>query len=258
MTPDFLFDWPPWGMFLFVLAMTGIVAVVIHQVLKTAIAKRSLTRISDLSPMLQTLCGTLFVLSVTFLANTVWTTEDRAGEIVHAEARSLRVIRTYMDAMTGPAHDAFLKLTQDYAAASAAEWETMAEQGGSPQAEAALSAIYRAVLQGFSAGDDNRLLQQRMLVELDELSSARAQRITMAQEIVSGGQWFTVVALALLFLSVIGICHARWPASRAVALGIITLAISISLFVIVVHDRPFYGQQQVTPQPVLEAAGLAG
>ncbi|MFT3988180.1 hypothetical protein [Aestuariivirga sp.] len=238
--------------------MTGLVAAVIYQILKTAVAGRLLAHVSDLSPILQTLCGTLFVLSVTFLANSVWATENQAGEAVHAEARTLRVIRTYMDSMTGPAHDTFLKLTQDYASASAAEWDTMAEHGGSPQAEAALSGIYRAVLLGFSAGEDNRLLQQRMLVELDELSSARAQRLTMAQDVVSGGQWFTVISLALLFLSVIGICHGRWPASRALALSVITLAISISLFVIVVHDRPFYGQQQVTPHPVLEAAGLAG
>ena len=215
--PDFLFDWPPAGMFLFVLCVTGLIALAIHLVLCLPAVIRGLARIADMSPMLQTLCGTLFVLSVTFLANSVWAIEDRASEIVNEEARSIRVIRTYMDSMAGATQDGFAKLIQDYATASAAEWDAMAERGGSPEAEAALSAIYRAVVQGFASGDANRTLQQRMLVALDQLSVARAQRLTMAQEVVSGGQWFTVSALALLFLCVIGICHGRSPAARAAA-----------------------------------------
>jgi hypothetical protein len=254
MPPEFLYHWTQGGMFLFVLIFTGIVAFVFHCVLLLAPVKRALVPIASLSPVLQTLCGTLFVLSVTFLANTVWHTEDRAIETVNSEARSLRVIHTYLDSMTGPSHDSIARFMEGYAKATAAEWNGMAEIGGSPAAEASLADLYRAVVQGFSQGEANKLLQQRLLASLDALSLARSQRLSMAKDFVSGGQWFTVFSLGLLLLVVIATCHAQSAPSRATALTFTSFAIALSVFVIIAHDRPFIGRLAIQPQPILDAA----
>ena len=87
----------------------------------------------------------------------------------------------------------------------------------SGQAEAALRNIYAAVIKGFSEGEQNRLMQQRLLAALDDLSEARQQRLSMAQNVVSLGQWVLVIGLGLLLLisgrraaCALTAAHARW------------------------------------------------
>ncbi|MFN0191760.1 MAG: DUF4239 domain-containing protein [Aestuariivirga sp.] len=257
MPPDFLYSWSQGGVFLFLLLVTGLIACAMHGILLAKPVKRAILSLAALSPVLQTLCGTLFVLSVTFLASTVWHTEDRAGETVNTEARSIRVIHTYLDQMTGPSQESLSRLIIGYAKATADEWDGMAQHGGSPAAEEALSDLYSAVVKGFSEGETNRLLQQRLLAALDTLSLARAQRLSMANDFVSSGQWFTVFSLGFLLLIVIAVCHAQSAPARAAALTFTCFAIALSVFVIIAHDRPFVGRLAIQPQPILDAAGLS-
>ena len=257
MPPDFIYSWPASGMFLAILAGAGAIAILLHLLFLTRPLMNLSKGVSDLSPVLMTLCGTLFVLSVTFLANSVWQVENDARETVNAEARSLKVIKIYMGSMTGPSHDSFVRLLAGYGSAAAREWPDMARNGHSLEAEQRLKDVYTSVVVGFAQGEQNRVLQQRLLAALDQLSTARQQRLSMAQEVVSGGQWFTVTALGLLLMSVIAICHGRFPKARAVALSAVTLAITISLFVILAHDRPFVGLNAISPKPVMTAAGAA-
>lgn len=253
---DIVYQLPPAGIFLVLLIKTGLVAFVLHKVMGSPRLKSFNQRLTGMSPAVMTLCGTLFVLSVTFLANIVWMSEDRARETVNAEARAIRVNEDYMAAMTGPARDGLTRLISDYGRAVKAEWPEMSETGGSPQAEQTIKDLYGAVIRGFAEGDQNRLMQQRLLVALDQLSTARQQRLSMAQDVVSGGQWFLVTVLGLLLLVVIALGHAHDRLPRAVALTAMTAAISVALYVILVHDRPFVGYNAVSPQPILWAAGL--
>jgi hypothetical protein len=255
MLPDVVYELTEGGMFLLVLLVTGLFAFAIDRLIRWRRFAALVGELADLSPVLQALCGTMFVLAVTFLASAVWQTEHRARESVNEEARNLRIIRIYTDSMSGPAHDGILKLIKDYAQAVQAEWPVMIYEGPLLQAEQQLAALYRATILGFAEGELNRTLQQRLLTALDGLSQARQERLTIAQDHVSGGQWFIVAFMALLLLAVIAICHAKSPHARAVALSIITLAISISLFVILAHDWPFVGRLAVTPAPILEATG---
>lgn len=254
MPPDFLYYWSPAGMFFFVLLCAGMLAFALHAILLFAPVKRVFTHLVALSPVLQTLCGTLFVLSVTFLASTVWQTDGRAREVVNTEARNIRVIHTYLESVTGPSRDGITRLIESYAKATAEEWNGMAEHGGSPAAETALTDLYRAALRGFAEGEANKVLQQRLLASLDALSIARSQRLIMAKDFVSGGQWFTVFSLGLLLLAVIAACHAQSAPSRAAALTFTSFAIALSVFVIIAHDRPFIGRLAIQPQAILDAA----
>jgi hypothetical protein len=257
MPPDFIYSWSATGMFLAILVGVSATALALHIVFFVSPMARLSKAVADLSPVLMTLCGTLFVLNVTFLANSVWQIENDARETVNAEARSLKVIKTYMEAMTGPSRDGFARIIGTYAQAVEAEWPMMTSSAHRAPAESQLKDIYSAAIEGFSAGDQNRTLQQRILASLDQLSNARQQRLSMAQEVVSGGQWFTVTMLGLLLMLVIAICHGRFPLARAVALSAVTMAITVSLFVILAHDRPFVGLNAISPQPILNAARAA-
>jgi hypothetical protein len=258
MPPDFLYRLPHGVMFLVILAAVGGVALALHLLTERWPAKEAKQRLSELSPVTMTLSGTLFALSVTFLANSVWTTEDHARQMVNTEARDIRVMKLYMDQLTGPTQDGFDHLITAYANAVAAEWDGMTDPAMRVPAETELRNLYAAVIKGLSEGEQNRLLQQRLLVALDGLSAARQQRLSTAQEVVSAGQWLLVAGLGLLLLAMVALGHARFRLPRGVALAAMTAAITLALFVIVVHDRPFVGYSQLTPQPILRAAGVEG
>lgn len=248
--------WPLWLQFPAVLLLVGLVAAGFYWLMKWQSLGAWQQRIASLSPVLQTICGTLFVFSVTFLANSVWSTQDKASLAADEEARSLRIIRTYMDAMTGPSRDGMDKLLQDYGHALVLEWNQMVEHGSLPLAEQRLGDIYNAVLHGFSDGELNRTLQSRILDSLDTMSKARQERLTIAQETVTNEQWFTVIVLALLLLGVVAICHHHSAPARKLALTLITLAIAVPLFSVVTHDHPFEGYNAVNPHEILQAAGI--
>lgn len=254
MPPDFVYELPETGMFLLILGVTGAVAGLVHAAFLLRPLGRLSERAADLSPAIQALCGTLFVLSVTFLANGVWQSEQRARETVHDEARNIRIIRTYLGAMVGSSEESLLRIVSNYGRAVESEWPRMSSMDGNARSEVELHAIYDATLLGLAEGDQNRVLQQRILAALDNLSQARQQRLSMAREVVSGGQWFMVTALAFLLIIVIAVSHGRFPVARLIALAAISLAIAIALFVILSHDRPFVGRLAITPVAITEAA----
>jgi len=260
MPVDFIFDLPAAGIFATVFATVAVIALLLHLFLcLPRVAKRA-ARLSDVSPTMITVCGALFGLSVTFLANSVWNTEDQAREAVSGEARAIRVMEVYLDATQEPPHTDLYRMLAEYGQGVAQEWNSMANgaSGTGAQAEQSLRDIYSAVIRDVSHGDQDRLLQQRLLVELDALSIARQQRLSIAQDVVSFPQWVLVMGLGLLLMIMVAINHAPFPLARSVALAAVTLAVSFMLFVIVQHDRPFRGDTALRPDSILNAAGAEG
>lgn len=256
MPPEFLLSLAPAGIFAFVFLAVGAVSLIILGIFQLPFMIRASTRLAEVSPAVLTVTGAIFALSVTFLASAVWNSEDKAREAVYAEARSIRIMETYMEAMTAPVRDGLARLIADYGQAVENEWPDMAQNGGAMAAEHSLRKIYAAVIQVFSDGDENRLVQRQLLDTLDALSVARQQRLAMAQDVVSAGQWVLVMGLGVVLLVVFAIGHARFRIARQIVLGILTVLISIVLFVIVLHHNPFAGPFAQTPEQILKAAAL--
>ena len=256
MPPDFVFLLPPAGIFAIVFATVGLVALLLHLFFNLARVQKRVPPLANLSMAVVTVAGALFGLSITFLANSVWNTEDRARETVNAEARSIRVMEVYLDATREPPHADLYNLLAAYGQGVADEWGGMYGHGPGGAAERALRSLYTTVVKGFGDSQEDRVLQQHLLSALDLLSTARQQRLSMAQDIVSLPQWLLVLGLGLVLLVMMAVTHAQFRVARRVALATITVAMSIMLFVIVQHDRPFIGHASLTPEPILRAAGV--
>ena len=89
-------------------------------------------------------------------------------------------------------------------------------------AEVALRTIYGAVIRGLAEGDQNRLLQQRLLTSLDDLSAARQERLSIAENYVSVSQWTLVVGLGIVLLFVVTLNHITTPLARKVAVAAVS------------------------------------
>lgn len=253
--PDFIYELTPPLLFLVVVAAVGAVALAIQLVIRLPRVAKAAPQLAQMSTAVSTIAGAIFGLSMTFLANSVWSTEDSAHAAVNAEARAVRVMDLYMDSLTAPAYDGMAKLIENYGKAVANEWDAMSVDDYGTPAEVALRTIYGAVIKGLAEGDQNRLLQQRLLTSLDELSAARQERLSIAENYVSISQWTLVTGLGTVLLIVVTLSHAAFPLARRVAVTAVVMAISIMLYVILLHDRPFIGYAAVTPDPILKATG---
>jgi hypothetical protein len=257
MPPHFIYLLPPAGILAMVFVTVAVIALLLHLLFFWPRLGHFNDHLAKMSPVVLAISGTVFGLSVSFLANSVWINEDRAWETVYAEARSMRVMENYIEALDPASRDALYKLIEHYGNAVQAEWPDMAVSGAAPAAEKALQDIYAAVIRDLGEGDRDRVLQQRILTALDSLSAARQERLSMAQNVVSAGQWILVTGLGFLLLVMTASLHAKLPVTRALALGAITMAISFMTFVIVMHDQPFRGYRAIPPEAILKASYAA-
>ena len=154
--PDFIFDLPALGIFLTVFATVSVVALLLHLLFSLPPMVERAARFGEVSAAVITVCGALFGLSVTFLANSVWNTEDKAREAVSAEARAIRVMEVYLDATQEPPHTDLYLMLANYGQGVAEEWHSMADGGPGIVAETSLRNIYASVIRDVSRSDQDR------------------------------------------------------------------------------------------------------
>lgn len=253
---EFLITLSPIGIFAAVFFCVGLVSILLLAIMETPQVRQVALQLSDMTTAVVTVSGAIFALSVTFLSNAVWTSVDKAREAVYAEARAIRVIETYIEAMAGPVRDELSGLAEVYAVAVKAEWPGAEEASNAPSAEEALSAMYSAVLRGLGSNEGARVVEQRLLVALDGLSVAREERLAMEQDTVSPGQWTLVTGLGVMLLLTVAVSHARYNVARRISICVLTVSLSIMIYVIVLHQSPFLGPHAQTPDQILRAAGL--
>lgn len=250
---DFIYLLPPPLLLLTLAAIVLTFVLMLEAMFLLPQVRRRLSQLTSMTTAVVTVTGAMFALSMSFLANSVWSAEDRARDTVYAEARAIETMDIYLDYTTGPSREGILRLINDYGRAVAAEWGSMAQSDGR-QSDPALREIYAAVIRGFAEGEQNRMLQQRLLVSLDSLSTAREERLSIAQDSIRASQWLLIAGLGLVLLSTLAVSHAAFTLARRLSLLAIGTAISIMLFGIILHDKPFVGEGAVMPDPILKAA----
>src|SRR5262245_7387922 len=246
-----LYHLPPIGLFLVLNMFICAAAAGLWWLPKTSITFPLVRAGRELSPVLQTICGTLFVLATTFLASSVWAIEDHAYEAVAIEAREVRLLRTLSQLLPEPRRSEVVNLVTEYAEQSAAEWPEMDDLGGSREAERVLAALYNTAV---SLAPHEQMLGQEFMTALKAVGEARERRLDIARNNLSPDQWATMLILALILAIAVTFVHASDDGGRAIALGLVAVVVSTALFLLIAHDRPFIGWDALGPQAVIAAA----
>lgn len=246
-----LYHLPPIGLFLVLNLFIGGAAAGLWWLPRASITFPLVRAGRELSPVLQAICGTLFVLATTFLASSVWAVEDNAYGAVAMEAREVRLLRTLAQLLPEPRRSQVVNLVTDYAEQSAAEWPQMADTGGSGEAEQVLAALYSTSV---SLAPNEQMLSQEIMTALKAVGEARERRLDIARNNLSADQWATMLILALIMAVAVTLVHAGSDGGRAIALGLVSAIVSTALFLLIVHDRPFIGWDALGPQSVIAAA----
>jgi hypothetical protein len=139
----------------------------------------------------------------------------------------------------------------DYARSAVEDdWPAMAEESESPKTLAALNALYAATLAVPAADGRGTVLLNSLLGELDVVTEARRERLTLADGIIPGVIWlvlFSGAALTLGFTFFFGLRNLR---AQLLMSGMLALVIFLSLFVALSIDHPFTGSVRVPPEPI--------
>lgn len=253
--PDFAYWLHPLPLFLLILCVVGTAASAIYSLLLLPPVRRASTGLVKINTAVGSISGGVLGLSMAFLAHSVYSIEDRARDAVNAETRAIIELDSTLDEMAEPQRGDLARLLANYGSSVAAEWPVMAAD--STGSEQSLRHIYAAIINGPAEQHKDQVQQDRLLAEYDDLSSARQERLSVAQDRVTGGQWALVEGLIITLLFVVAMSHADYRIAAKVSLGAIATAASLLLFVIVMHDRPFFGYGAFGPEIILSASGAS-
>lgn len=237
--------------FLVLNVMTGVVSVLLWWLPRLPGAGPVIKAGKGMSPIIQAICGTLFVLATTFLSSSVWTAEDKAYEAVSVEARQVRQLRSLATLFAEPRRSELVGLVSEYAEQSAAEWPQMMKAGGGRGAEQVLNALYGAAV---SLAPREQMLASEMAKALNEVGDARERRLDVARNTVNSDQWLAMLVLALILGVAVTVVHGEDGRARAAALSLISVMVATALLLMIMHDRPFTGRDALGPEAILAAA----
>jgi hypothetical protein len=247
-------DLPLAGLAVAVFALTFLAAAIVYVVVMAlAVGKRG-EAFKAVSPGMLPPMGLLFGLIVGFLVAQVWSDAGRAQDAVNREASALRSVVLLAHAFPGEPETRFDSLVRrQIRAAVDDEWPAMAHQRATltvipaPLAEALRLAI------GLSPRTEGETAAQREIVDsLESALDARRQRIIVSESSVNWVKWTGVIVVALLTLIAIAFVHSGNRLTAALAMGIFSAAVAVSLLLIAAQARPFSGQFAVSPDVLIQ------
>jgi hypothetical protein len=185
-----------------------------------------------------------------FLASDVWDRERRAADAVRAEANQLLALDR-LAATFGLPPDSLDPAIRAYAAIVVQkEWPSMAQQHSSPEAEAALDQILKAIdalhLSAAGRGDLERLLTGTAL----EIRSARNTRLALSQDHSENVKWWSVLVLALMSQVSVAVVHLERARPQIAALAILTVSLVVVTGLLAAHELPFAAPLEISPAPI--------
>ena len=236
--------------------MTFLAAAAVYAVVMSLAHGKRGEAFKAFSPGMLPPMGLLFALIVGFLAAQVWSDAGQAQDAVNREASALRSVVLVAPVFPGEPETRMRALVRRHIREAVdEEWPAMAHRRATltvisaPLAEALQLAV------GLSPRTEGQKTAQREIVDaIQSALDARRQRILVSESSVNWVKWSGVILVALLTLVAIAFVHSDNRLSAALALGIFSVAVAVSLMLIAAQQRPFSGEFAVRPDALVEVA----
>jgi hypothetical protein len=193
----------------------------------------------------------IFALLAAFIANDVWRRDAEASQVVRAEADALLGLY-YLTPNTAPAAAAGHNLIRAYVElVIRREWPRMSGGEGTPEAEAALGALFREILGRSAQRTDNPVVERARIDLALKLRTLHATRLALAADRTDELKWASLLMLGIVAQLAIAVVHLERPAPQIGALAIFSAAVVIALGLVAIQERPFMPPLE-TPSTDLE------
>ncbi|MDO5613659.1 MAG: DUF4239 domain-containing protein [Paracoccus sp. (in: a-proteobacteria)] len=204
-------------------------------------------------PPFVNITGTLFALTLAFIANDTWAARDRALDSVFREAEALRSLLTLAQALPdGPAQDLAAR-TRDYGRAAADEWPALRRA----EADLAASRAADALLIAAASPDMQNALPtpvgQAVLERVSALRADRDMRVALTQTHLNPLKWMAMAWLGFLTLASVAAVHLENRNALWLAVLLFALAAAPAAAIVLMQGNPFQHPAAVTPDPIIAA-----
>jgi hypothetical protein len=244
--------WPLWLSLLIVAVFTAGAMAVSHQIRRRIDLERLMSN-NEVAGFKFATMGVIYAVMLGFAVIVVWEKYHDAEVAVAQEASAIVALYRLAGGFGPDGRVAARAHIEDYLSSVITDdWPAMARGGLSPKATDSLNELYAEVLSRTGSGEHSALLSE-MFYQLDQITSARRQRLVLCGGIVPGVIWialFTGAALTIGFTMFFG---TRNPRAEMLMTGILALMIFTVLMVIGTIDYPFTGDISVRPDPLTEA-----
>jgi hypothetical protein len=249
------------GMFLVVFGTIYLVAVFIYfSLTRLAVGERT-RAFKGISAACLSPLGAIFALMLVFTAEPVWKNTDQARDAVATEAGALRDVLILARSEPAEAETALRGLVGKYVdEAVHKEWPAMVTK----TVPLVTHNVCGCSLELLNALDYTRALKpqdemqrtnERDIVKaLEEVRTARRQRILISEEGLSPVKAIGVAIIGLALLTWVGLVHAENRAACKVALAIFATVISTAFLLVLTFANPFNGDYSVKPDILQEIA----
>jgi len=181
----------------------------------------------------------IFALLAAFIASDVWRRDMEASQVVRAEADTLLGLY-YLTPDTAPDDAALHNLIRAYVElVIRREWPRMSNGEGTPEAEAALDALFREVLTRSVQRTGNPVVERARIDLALKLRTLHATRLSLAADRTDELKWLILLILGVGAQLAIAVVHLERPRPQIGALAIFSAAVVIALGLVAIQERPF-------------------
>jgi hypothetical protein len=251
---EWLHTLPFWMMALAVFGITYLAAAGILTIIMVLAKGERGRMFKSVSAGLLSPLGTIFGLLVVFILAQVWSALDRAEVAVDHEASALRMVVLLSKSYGGEPESNIRGLIRRHIDEVVySEWPMMQNNSASLKVSPpAVSDALQTVLSLDPKGEGQIAAQREMVTSFEKALDARRQRIILSRSSVNWIKWSCLFAQAACVLVTIAIAHSDNRVAAAVAMGIFSSGVAVSVLLIACYDRPFSGPISVHPDVLLQ------
>ncbi|MCF2530921.1 bestrophin-like domain [Yinghuangia soli] len=203
---------------------------------------------NDVAGFIFAAVGVLYAVLLAFVVIAVWENHASARETTFKEADELAGLYWVSRELPLPLGAELEKQTLEYAkTVMHKEWPLMAEQHSSPEATQLVYKLRAGVMGYQPGGPREEMLAERAVSHLENMASARRERLSQVDEDVPSLLWFALIAGAVLTVGFTFLFGLSNTFTHTLMVLMLTGLVVVSLLVIREMDFPFDGVTKVEP-----------
>jgi hypothetical protein len=194
--------------------------------------------------------GVIYAVLLAFMVIAMWESYDAAKANVAQEASLLVPMYRQSQAMAPEKGAQMRHLIREYAEGVAKGWENFRHTGkGSANARYNANKIVAVFTSMEPATKSREIVTAQFLTTFSEMLLARNKRILQASESLSWIMWVAVIGGAMVTVGMTFVLYMDHPMPQYVMTCVLSTAIGLLLFLMVVLNRPFLGPLGIEPEP---------
>ncbi|UGQ10881.1 DUF4239 domain-containing protein [Yinghuangia sp. ASG 101] len=205
-------------------------------------------RHNDVAGFIFAAVGVLYAMLLAFVVIAVWENHSAARESTFQEADELAGLYWVSRELPMPLGGRLEQQTIDYAeTVMHKEWPLMAEHHSSPEATRLVYELREGIMAYHANGPREELLYDRAVTHLENLASARRERLNQVGEEVPTLLWTALIAGAVITIGFTFLFGLSNTFTHTLMVLMLTGLVVVSLVVIREMDFPFNGATKVDP-----------